>query len=322
MPGNFGLPFIDSLRTPHREEQTVARLAVLLAVAVGTSAGCFGGYQVNLTDRAAVKGTYEELDKETKAGRTALEARHTGTEEQRREAVKKAIDHLDKAAAIDPRDRTLWVDLSKACYYLGNYFTPPEKTDERMKIHEKGMEYAIRALLLNPEVKKAFDANESQIHKAVDAMTAGDVPAVFWLGGNWGRWAEPQSLAARASEAPKLKAVEERCFALGESYEYGGVHRFFGVYYFKAPGQKDPVENSKKHFDKALALGPKHLEAKVLMAEEYAVRTQDQPLYEKLLNEVLAFPEKDDPPDLRVVNWHARRRAKELLTEDAILERF
>jgi len=297
-----------------------AALAAALAAAAPTVAGC-GGYAVNLPDRTKIQGaTWEQLDQEKRAGYAAWEARHKGTAEERAASIRKAIGHLDKAAAIDPLDRTLYADLSAAQYYLGNYFT--ESTDEKVKVHEKGMEYAIRGLLANPEIKAEFDKKEKQIWEAVGAAGPGDIQNLFWLGSNWGRFAEPQGLATRAAEAPKIKAIQERTYVLGETLHYGGVHRFFGVYYLKAPAQPDPVVNSKKHFDRAVEIGPQHLENYLLYAEEFATKLQDEDLYRQLLQKVLDYPEAKDPPELRIVNWRARIRAKELLTDDAIADRF
>lgn len=307
-------------RTPTPKMPGAAAVAAASLVVVAALAGC-GGYAVNLPDRTKITdATWEQLDAEKRAGYAAWEARHKGTAEERAASIRKAIGHLDKASAIDPLDRSLYADLSAAQYYLGNYFT--EAPAEKVKVHEKGMEYAIRGLLANPEVKAAFDKNEQRIWDAVGAAGPGDIQNLFWLGSNWGRFAEPQGLATRAAEAPKVKKIQERTYALGETLHYGGVHRFFGVYYLKAPAQPDPVVNSKKHFDRALEIGPNHLENYLLYAEEYATKMQDEKLYRELLAKVIEFPESKDPPDLRIVNWRSRIRAKELLTDDAIAERF
>src|SRR5207244_5869064 len=95
----------------------------------------------------------------------------------------------------------------------------------------------------------------------------GDVPGLYWMTVNLARAVENKSLATRASTAPRLKSVMETIYRLGPSYYWGGVHRFFGAYYIKAPAQKDPLAQSEREFKRAVAEGPENLENTVLMAE-------------------------------------------------------
>ncbi len=292
--------------------------AAAIIAAMSLAAGC-SLPPPELPDPSTLKGqpSWDGLAAERAAGEAAFEARGRGDAKAREEALKKAISHFEKVYATDPNDRENLVKLSKATYYLANYFT--EEGDDQGSLYERGRAYAEAALLTNPKVRELYEKNDKKIEKTVAAAGPGDVPALFWLGVNWGRWGESKGLATRAVEAPKIKVCEERLYVLGESFEWGGVHRFFGVYYIKAPGQPEPVENSKKHFETATTRWPQDLENFVLYAEYFAVWTQDEELFKKLLDKVLATPEAQDLPDLRLPNWLARRKAKQLLEEQGEL---
>ena len=80
-----------------------------------------------------------------------------------------------------------------------------------------------------------------------------------------------------------------------------------------APGGGD-LPASKQHFEKAIALDAKYLDTKVLFAESYAAKAQDEDLFKKLLNEVIASPD-DIIPELVPESKNAKRVAKKLLDD-------
>jgi hypothetical protein len=226
--------------------------------------------------------------------------------------VRKAIGSWETAYAVDPFDRHVLQHLALSCYYLANYYTPDAA--EREKVHLRGNGYGVAAARLNPDVRKAMDVESKTLEDAIALhATPGDVPGLYWMTVNLARAAENKSLATRASTAPKLKSVMETIYRLGPSYYWGGVHRFFGAYFIKAPAQKDPLEQSKREFERARTEGGDNLENTVLMAEYYAKAKQDRELYEKLLKEVLATDPAQDNPALRLDNTEARKRAKKML---------
>lgn len=291
------------------------RLAFTLALAsalVTPAAGC-GAYRPNLPAPAALAAaekTYAPFEE----GDLAWAARNIVPEAERGATIRRAVAAWEKARAIDPTSEQLFTNLAIACYYLANYYTPDE--DEREEIHAKGMAYGQEALLLDPQIKKAVEEDGLGFEEAIPKYAkVHHVPAIYWMAVNWGRVVENKNIATRATTAPKLKAIQETVYRLGPRYYWGGVHRFFGVYYTKAPGQKDPGPSSKKEFDLAVATGPENLENKVLYAQYYATFVQDRALYEKLLREVLATPDTFGPLVLRLDNSEARKRARLLLAE-------
>jgi hypothetical protein len=124
---------------------------------------------------------------------------------------------------------------------------------------------------------------------------------------------EDESIAKRATQAPKVKQVMERVYALGRSYYGFAPHRFFGAYFVKAPGQSDPGRQSKEQFDLGIAAEPKNLETQVLKAEYYCKLVADEDDFVATLKAVVDAPAGYGEPMWAFDNHHARKRAKRLL---------
>ncbi len=299
---------------------TIARTALGL-VAAAALAGC-GGFEPRLPDPRVVEAsekTFGHFELYRGEGNLAWVARNTVPEEERAATIRKAIDNFEKAWSIDPTAPDVLEKLAIAHFYLAHFFAEDPK--EKEEIYSKGYGYAERAVLLNPEIARAVEGEKQPIEQAIAAhLRIHEVPRAFWFAVLWGRLVEDKNVAVRAGAAPRLKTIMETVYRLGPRYHFGGVHRFFGVYYTKAPGQSDPAGQSRREFERAIEVAPFYLENKVLMAEYYAVFVQDQELYERLLNEVLAAPEDAGPQFLRLDNSEAKKRARRLLAE--VDERF
>lgn len=293
-------------------KHTITAAGLLAALAL---AGC-GSFEAHLPDPNALVAsgarTYDDFARERERGDNWWFGRNIVEEGGRGKAISSAIAAWERAWAIDPTDEHIFERLTIASYYLGNYYT--EGDEEKDKVFLNGKAWAEKGLALDPEIRHGVDVEKKPFEEAVVAHAKPhQVPLMFWLCSNWGRAAENKSLATRAVTAPKLKALMEAVYRLGPRYFYGGPQRFFGVYFTKAPGQKDPGGDSRKQFERAVEIGPEDLENKVLFAEYYAKFAQDRELFEKLLKEVLATPVDFGPPELRLDNAEARKRAKALL---------
>jgi hypothetical protein len=119
---------------------------------------------------------------------------------------------------------------------------------------------------------------------------------------------------ARVVELPKAISLIKRSHELDPKFYNAGAAMALGLIYCsqgKAIGG-DP-ELGKKFFDESIAAtGGKYLMPKVMMARYYAVITQDRPLFEKTLKEVIAAPH-DIWPEQRLPNELAKRRAARYL---------
>lgn len=288
-----------------------------LAAAAVAAIGALGaGCELTRAPEIPEAREFEEIKRSGKTYHAFVRAFHEGerawnARDEDRSNVRRAIDAWERAYAIDPHERQVLQRLTMAYYYQAYYFEEGE--ERRAATFRRAQDYGTLAARLNPEVRRAMDAEGKTLDEAIRAhAVAGDVPGIFWMASSWGRAIENESIAVRAVNAPKLRAIMETVYRLGPTYYWGGVHRFFGVYYLKAPAQKDPLGQSKREFEEA-GRYPQNLENKVLYAEYAAKADNDRALYERLLREVLESDPARDLPYLRLDNRRARERARKML---------
>lgn len=104
-------------------------------------------------------------------------------------------------------------------------------------------------------------------------------------------------------------ALVERSVELDETAVYATGHTILGAYHARTAGAE--LEESKQHFDKALAInGGGYLSTRLNLARLYCVKS-DKANWEKTLREVLAAG--DPIPQARLQNVIAMRRAQRYL---------
>lgn len=223
-----------------------------------------------------------------------------------------ALAAWDAALTASPEDLDLLVKLARGHYLLADGYLRGDSASY-LATFEKGVDYAERALTsASPAFKERVKKGEA-VQYAVEAVDANGVAALYWYSSNLGKWAKAKGFTTTLGNKDTIKAVMERCLALDETFFYGGPHRYFGAYYSVAPSfAGGDLNKSREHFEKSLSLAPEALSTKVLMAENYAVKSQDRELFTRLLNEVLAAP--DDiiaglEPETRI----EKEKARELL---------
>ena len=153
--------------------------------------------------------------------------------------------------------------------------------------------------------------------EAVRAATKRDVALLYWTAASW---AAAVSLSkddpALIGEIPQMEALIDRALELEESFDSGAIHSFLITYEMARQGAtSDPVERSRKHFERAMELsrgaqaGPL-----VAFAEAVCVQKQDVKQFDELLKRALEI-DPDAHPESRLVNLVLQRRAKWLLAK-------
>lgn len=223
-----------------------------------------------------------------------------------------ALSAWETALASNPEDLDLLVKLARGNYFLADGYLRGD-SDSYLSTFEKGVDFAERALTAaSPAFKERVKKGEA-VKDAVEAVDANGVAALYWYSSNLGKWAKAKGFTTTLGNKDTIKAVMERCLALDETFFFGGPHRYFGAYYAVAPSfAGGDLNKSKEHFEKSLVLAPEALSTKVLMAENYAVKSQDRELFTKLLNEVLAAPD-DIIAGLEPETKVEKEKARELL---------
>lgn len=182
--------------------------------------------------------------------------------------------------------------------------------------YDRALGYALRLIALDDKnfeaaFKKDVAATEGAAKKLDKDSTAGLLFAGISLasGINLNR-----NDVARVVNLPKAVAMIKRSYELDPKFHNSNAAMLLGVVHAsqgKAMGGNP--ELAKKFFDEAVAnTGGKFLLIKVMFARTYAVTTQDRPLFESTLKEVLAAA-PDILPEQRLANEIAKRRAKRYL---------
>ena len=106
----------------------------------------------------------------------------------------------------------------------------------------------------------------------------------------------------------------DRTLEIDEGFENGAAHAFLINYEPNRPGGKgDPLERSRKHFERAVELSHGELAAPfVAMAETVSVQKQDRAEFKSLLERALAI-DPDAKSEWRLENMVMQRRARWLL---------
>jgi predicted anti-sigma-YlaC factor YlaD len=150
---------------------------------------------------------------------------------------------------------------------------------------------------------------------AVRAATAGDVPLLYWTAAAWGAAiAISKDNADLIADQGILEALIDRAAELDVDFDHGAIHAFLVTYEMARPGGTgDPVERSRQHFDRAMALSQEQQAGPLVsLAEAVAVPRQNRAEFEALLKRALAI-DADARPEFRLVNLVMQRRARWLL---------
>lgn len=223
-------------------------------------------------------------------------------------ALAEAIEGYKKALeAKGGADYALLVRLSRAHYVLGEISTGNEA---KLAAYEAGMKYGDLALNTIPAFRERFQ-KEQAVEAAVEAVGKEGIDAIYWDAVNIGKWANVKGKVKVLFLKEKVKRMVERVAALDETWFYGASHRYLGAYFAALPtfAGRD-LEASKKHFERAKAIGPSYFATRVLCAEYLAKATNDRKLYQGDLDFVLKTkPEvlPDVAPEQRIEQAKAKR---------------
>jgi hypothetical protein len=221
-----------------------------------------------------------------------------------------AISAWEARVAERPDDGNALSRLARAYYLLADGYlrTLGPKNEQYLGAFEKGVSAGERALAsLSPEFKSRVVRDE-KVEDAIQVVGKEGLDAMYWYAVNLGKWSRAKGIAALLGNKDRVKGVLERVLALDETYFNGAPHRYFGVYWSLLPVGRD-LDKSRTHFERSLAIAPRYVGTKVLMAESYAVKRQDRALFARLLDEVLATPDDalaDLVPETRIEKDKAR----------------
>ncbi len=228
-----------------------------------------------------------------------------------------AIKAWEEAAATDPTRADVQLKLAYAYYFLANVHLrwDEDSEDAQLAAFEKGVVAGENAIkLVSPDfAKKIKDGAGWQ--EAVTSVPKEGAGPLYWYATNLGKWALLDGFTTILSHKDDVEAIIAHVKGLEETFFYAAPHRYFGVYRTKIPFPGGDLPASKKHFERAVELAPQYLDTKVLFAESYCAKAQDEALFKKLLNEVINTPDDQIPAELVPESANAKRVAKKLLED-------
>jgi len=185
-------------------------------------------------------------------------------------------------------------------------------------LYDRAHGYAVRNLTtFSKEIPDAMKKDVTTFEAALGKLPKEAAPGLLFGGMSLASAINlNRSDISRVAELGKAVAMVKRSHALDKTYNNGMAAMVLGLLASsqgKAMGG-DP-DAAKRYFEESIAVtGGKFLLCKVMQARFYAVITQDRPLFEKILNEVMATP-PSVMPSARLPNELARRRATRYLKQ-------
>jgi predicted anti-sigma-YlaC factor YlaD len=249
------------------------------------------------------------------------------------DAIPFAIKTYEILLRQDPKDAELNLATGRLCiqYAYGwlqqeadqieeeDYRRARQVGDRAAALFRRGRDYVLRGLeLRNPGFAAAL---ESDAGTALAAMTAGEVPFLYWLGAGWGGGiAAQKGNMDQVADLPKVEALMRRVLELDPTFDGGAAHEFFITYLGgNAESMGGDPGLALAHFEAAVeASGGLRASPYVALAESMAVARQDSVRFRELLNQALAVDPNVDP-DARLANIISRKRAQWLLGQTAEL---
>ena len=231
-----------------------------------------------------------------------------------KEAMGSQLKLLEALLANEPANPTLLELTSQGFSGYAFLFIEDTQPDRARNFYLRGRDYGLRLAARDSAFAGLDRLTLSELELRLARATKDDVPGLFWTAYGWAGWINlskdsPDAVAA----LPKVAAIMRRVEELSPGYFHGGPDLFLGTYYSALPRMLggDPAK-SKRYFESAMREEGGHFQiANVLYARYYAVAVQDQDLFKRLNQEVLAS--QDAAPDVRLANAVAKLKAKSLL---------
>jgi hypothetical protein len=233
-----------------------------------------------------------------------------------RARLEAALRAYGLAAAQRPGDAAAEVRIARAEAFRALGAASPSAQREGWDSSARAAERALRRLA--PAWAEAIDGGEEPAAAAVRVDPAGG-EALYLLAQGVMHAAQATGYAAVLAVKDAALAMMARAADLDERVDAAGPHRALGAWRAALPvAAGGGADAARAHFERARALEPDDLLAKVAEAETLAVLLQDEERFETLLGEVMEF-DLGRKPARAAENAVAKRRAKELLERKARL---
>ncbi len=182
------------------------------------------------------------------------------------------------------------------------------------KLYLRAVEYGLRGFEVEfPGFRDQIRANPDA---ALAKTTKKHVPLLYYTAAAWAAAFALDITDSQLSvyQTP-IEKMMTRALALDETWELGSIHDFFISWEAGHASAGGTIEKAREHYRRAreLAAG-KRLAPLLSYAESVLVAEQKKQEFEAVLKEAVAFDVAAAPPEQRLANVLAQRRAKWLLS--------
>jgi len=222
---------------------------------------------------------------------------------------------VESMIAESPEDPRLLVTGAELAASYGALLEDP---DRRARLADRAYDYSRRALCAEQKsVCAALDGSFEDFSVSVAKIGPTDLENLYVFATTWATWLEFHSGDMDAiANLPKLELIFDQIISLDPNFHGGRAHLYAGALaILRPPALGGKPDKARGHFEEALRLSNgKDLMVQIEYARRYARQALDQPLHDRLLNQVLTT----DPiaPGLTLTNLMAQEEAKRLLSED------
>jgi predicted anti-sigma-YlaC factor YlaD len=182
------------------------------------------------------------------------------------------------------------------------------------KLYLRAVGYGMRGLDVE------FPGFSEQIRKdpdlALAKTTKKHVPLLYYTGAAWAAaFAIDVADSSLSVNQTAIEKIMRRALALDEAWEKGSLHDFFISWEAGHVSAGGSVEKAREHYarSRALAAGQR-VSPLVSFAESVLQPEQKKKEFEQVLNEALAIDIEKAPPEQKLANVLAQRRARWLLS--------
>ena len=213
----------------------------------------------------------------------------------KRKDIKKAraaIDSYKKVLGVDAKSYEACWKIARAYFYLGDLLPETkEMRDQHRKMGLEGMEYAKKAVELNPR----------------------GVEGHYYYTLTLGQYSIGISIIKALAKGlgPQYEEHIEKALEIDRNYDNAGPLRAIGRYWYKVPWPKRNLEKSIHYLKEAVVTAPINARGHVYLAESYLKAGEKDLAKEHLQKALKIIPDLTQEVD--AVRW--QERAGEILKE-------
>ena len=258
-------------------------------------------------------GTYEITAASEDAQVDQLRAQAEELWQQRGDKVQlvKAMETYEPLFAQNPSDKEVAARLIRGWYFYGDAFET--EIEAKRAAWDTAITFGDKCLTLNKDFSAKIAEGESK-EAAAAALTKEDVPCTYWTAAALGKWAKAGGLAVTLKHIGTAKAYISQVETLDTSYFYGAANRYWGAYYAGLPSfAGQDLNRSQAEFKKSMEIAPDYLGTRILYADYWATKNQDQiAIFDEMIQYVMQVDLDALDPELRPENEAEKKKAEAL----------